>query len=315
MNILIDPLLFIQFLRESTGGVFNSFFMFCTNFGETSVAIILIAAVYWCLNKKLGEYLFVSQGWADLVNGLAKVTACIYRPWVLDSRVHPLKEIMPGATGYSFPSGHVTTATTYLGGTILRGGFEKPLKIVLAICLALILFSRNYVGVHSVLDVIFGFLFTLCVLLIISKLFDRLEENPNLDIAIGAIGIIIAILVVIYALTKSYPMDYDAAGKLIVDPAILTLDTFRNAGSAIAIFLSWPIERRFIKFSSDGDLETKILRFLCGFIGLEFVMNVIAPALGENPLGAFFQYFSIMIFVMLIYPAIIKYFQNRANAQ
>ena len=192
---------------------------------------------------------------------------------------------------------------------------KKPLKIVLAIFLALILFSRNYVGVHSVLDVIFGFLFTLCVLLIISKLFDKLDENPNLDIVIGAVGIIAAILIVIYALTKSYPMDYDAAGKLLVDPAILTLDTFRNAGAAIAIFLSWPIERRFIKFSIDGDTETKILRFLCGFIGLEFVINVIAPALGENPLGAFFQYFSIMLFIMLIYPAIIKYFQNRSKAE
>ena len=289
--------------------------MLCTNFGETSVAIVLIAAIYWCLDKKLGEYLYIAQGWADLVNGLAKVIACIYRPWVLDPRVHPLKEIMVGATGYSFPSGHVTTATTYLGGTILRGGLKKPLKIVLAIFLALILFSRNYVGVHSVLDVIFGFLFTLCVLLIISKLFDKLDENPNLDIVIGAVGIIAAILIVIYALTKSYPMDYDAAGKLLVDPAILTLDTFRNAGAAIAIFLSWPIERRFIKFSIDGDTETKILRFLCGFIGLEFVMNVIAPALGENPLGAFFQYFSIMLFIMLIYPAIIKYFQNRSKAE
>lgn len=35
-----------------------------------------------------------------------------------------------------------------------------------------------------------------------------------------------------------HPMDYDAAGKLIVDPAILTIDTFKNTGLAVATFIS-----------------------------------------------------------------------------
>ena len=263
------------------------------------------------MNKKLGEYLFVSQAGADLVNGFVKITACIYRPWVLDSRVHPLKEAISGATGYSFPSGHTTSATNLFFGSVLRGNFSKGLNIALLACLFLIAFSRNYVGVHSVLDVIFGFILTVIVLLIFSKLFDNLEENPNLDIVISAIGILISILIVIYALTKSYPMDYDAAGKLLVDPAILMLSTFRNAGLAIATFISWPIERRFIKFSDEGSLEDKALRFVCGFVALEFIINVIMPLFGNTPIEAFLEFFVLMIFVMLVYPAIIKFFQNR----
>ena len=312
INIFIDPLLFLQFIREITRGIFDAFFVNCSLFGETNVIIFIIVAVYWCLDKKLGEYLLVSQAAADLVNGLAKITACIYRPWILDSRIHPVKEALPGATGYSFPSGHTTNATTLFGGAFLRGNFPKALNIALICCLVLVGFS-NYLGVHSILDVIFGFIFTFAVLLVVSKLFDKLEDNPKLDIIISAVGIAISILIVIYALTKSYPMDYDAAGKLIVDPAILTIDTFKNAGLAVATFIFWPIERRFIKFSTDGTLEEKVTRFIFGYIGLTLVIFVIMPLFGKTQIGGFLQNFVMMTFVILIYPAIIKFFQNRSN--
>ncbi len=313
MNILIDPLLFLQFIREITGGIFNSFFLTCSIFGEDITIIILISIVYWCLDKKLGEYLLVSLAGAALVNGLAKVTACIYRPWILDSRVKPVQEAITGATGYSFPSGHTTMATTLFGGAALRGKFSKGLKIALIACFILIGFSRNYLGVHSVLDVIFAIIFTFIVLIIISKLFDMLEEKPNLDIVISCAGIIISILIVIFTLTKSYPMDYDSMGRLIVDPAIMAIDTFKYAGLAVGIFLSWPVERRFVKFSTDGSLEKKVLRCICGFILVEFIIKVIMPLFGKNFLGSFLQYAVLMIFVMLIYPAIIKFFQNRKD--
>ena len=267
--------------------------------------------IYWCLNKKLGEYILLSQAGADLVNGLVKVTACVYRPWILDSRIHPVKEAISGATGYSFPSGHTTTATTFFGGTVLRGKLTKPLSIVLIICLVLVGFSRNYLGVHSILDVIFGMIFTLIVLLIFSKLFDKLEERPNLDIIISIVGILISILIVLFAITKSYPLDYDAAGKLLVDPAKLTLDTFGNAGLAVGTFLSWPIERRLIKFSIDGTTETKIIRFIIGFICLQLIITVMLPILGDSAVGKFSGNFLISLFIILIYPTFIKFFQNR----
>lgn len=314
MNIFIDPLLFLQFIREATGGIFNSFFVTCSLFGETGVMIVLIAILYWCMDKKLGEYILVSMGAADMVNGYAKIIACVYRPWILDSRIQPVKEAIAGATGYSFPSGHVTTATSAFAGAVLRGNYSKYLNIVLIVCLVLVGFSRNYVGVHSVLDVIFGFLFTLTVLIIFSKLFNKVEEKPNLDIIISIIGIMLAIALIIFATIKSYPLDYDAAGKLIVDPAILTLDSFANAGTATGFFIAWPIERRFIKFVNDGDMETRMIRAICGFIGLVVIMQVILPLLGGH-IQRFIGYVFISLFIMLIYPAIIKFFQNKSNSK
>ena len=178
----------------------------------------------------------------------------------------------------------------------------------------LVLFSRLYLTVHSILDVFGAFIYTIIILLIFSKLFDKLDEKPNLDIIISVVGLILAVLVTIYTLTKGYPMDYDSAGKLIVDPATLTLGCFYNMGIISALFISWPIERRFIKFSDEGTTEIKIVRFLCGFIGIGIIATVIIPLIGtDTPLGNFIGMFILGLFVMLIYPAIIKFFQNRQN--
>ena len=273
--------------------------------------IFIIAGIYWCLDKKLGEYILISLAGADLVNGFAKVTACVYRPWIMDSRVQPIKEAIATATGYSFPSGHVTDATVFFGAPIFRGKLPKILNYVLIACIVIVAISRSYLGVHSILDVIFGILFTLIILWIFSKLFDKLEENPNLDIIISCVGIAISILVVIFALTKSYPMDYDAAGRIIVDPAVLVLDTFGNAGLAIAAFISWPLERRFIRFSTDGTAKSKAAIYVIGFVFLLAIETIVMPLFGQSNAESFLEQFVLIIFVMLIYPAIIRFLQNR----
>ncbi|WP_296890181.1 phosphatase PAP2 family protein [uncultured Methanobrevibacter sp.] len=311
MNIFIDPILFIQFLRQSIGGIFDSFFISCSFYGETVSVIVLMALFYWCIDKKLGEYLFISFCGINFITSFLKNALCIYRPWILDSRVKPVTEALATATGYSFPSGHASNAVNLFGGLILRGKYSKTLNIIFAVCMILILFSRNYLGVHSILDVLGALLYTVIVLIIFSKIFDKLEENPNLDIIISAIGLILMILVSVFTFAKGYPMDYDSAGKLIVDPVIMNLGTYYIMGLVAGILISWPIERRFIKFSAEGTTENKIIRFLGGFIGIGFIVKVILPIIGSNTaLENFTGMFILGLFIMLIYPAIIKYFQN-----
>ena len=45
MNIFIDPLLFLQFLRDITGGIFDSFFVRCSIFGEATTVIFIISLI------------------------------------------------------------------------------------------------------------------------------------------------------------------------------------------------------------------------------------------------------------------------------
>lgn len=307
-------LLFLQYIRQITGGIFDSFFVMASALATSTAVLMIMAIVYWSLDKKLGEYLLVSFGFGRLVNSFMKITACIYRPWILDSRIKPLPEVIEGASGYSFPSGHATSATVTFAGPVLRGKTGKALGVILIAWLIIVLFSRNYVGVHSPVDVIVGLISTLAVLWITGKLFDRLEENPNFDLVIAGVGIAASVILIIYAAFKSYPMDYTAAGKLLVDPAKMALDAYKDAATAIGILIFWLIERRFINFSTEMSLEHKMAVIFGGFIGFQILSMVLSEIL-ESAMGDVAGGILIHIiygaYIILIVPAIIKYFQNK----
>ena len=315
MNILIDHLLYFKHLLDISGGLFDTFFTSCSFYAETVSFIALIAIFYWCINKKMGEYLIISFCFSNIIMVFFKNLTCIYRPWILDSRVKPVKDAIPGATGYSFPSGHSANATTLFGGLALRGKISKAAIILCIVCIILIVFSRLYCEVHSIVDVSGGILLSIITLIIMNKIFNKLEENPNLDIIISVIGLILMGLLMVFTVTKSYPMDYNAAGKLIVNPETMIPGSFGIYGIITSLLISWPIERHFINFSHEGTTEAKIIRYICGLIGIGIISQIIIPVIGFETMGQNFAgTFILGLFVMLIYPAIIKYFQNRSKS-
>lgn len=97
----ISILLFLQFLREATGGIFDTFFLTCAYLTDLRNVLFLFTIVYWCIDKKLGEFLLVSFNFSRLFNGFLKIGVCQYRPWILNSQVHPVDEAMDDL-GYSF---------------------------------------------------------------------------------------------------------------------------------------------------------------------------------------------------------------------
>lgn len=307
---LLEFLILLESIREATGGIFNQFFIDASFISSLPQAIFIIAIIYWCFDKKLGEFLLVSMAFTRNLSSMIKSAVAIYRPWILDPNIHPLKEAMEEATGYSFPSGHTGTATILFGGIMVKKDkIVTSLKILLISAIIIVGFSRLYVGVHTVWDVIFGFLFSLIVLIVMKKVFDKYEDNPNFDLIILAAGIIFSIILIAYSTFKGYPMDYDSSGKLIVEPSKMLLDAYKNVGFSIGTLISWVIERRFIKFSTDVGLDSKFAIILGGFIGFELVMYVIAPTMKSHMtqlLGRFMTNFILSIYIVLIVPMCIK---------
>lgn len=307
-------LLFLQGLRVASGGLFDSFFTTITNFGNLHIILFLIGALYWCYDKKLGEYLLVSLAFARIGSSFAKLTACRYRPWVADSNVKPYEGVLKDATGYSLPSGHTISGSILFLGSFLKGNFTKGLKIFLIVAFVLICFSRCYFGVHYLSDVIIALILSLIVLWIVSKLFDKLESNPNFDLIILGLGILLSVVLLVYATFKSYPMDYDAAGKLIVDPVKMAVDAYKDVGFCLGVLVSWVIERRFIKFSCEGPIDCRILRLAGAYVGYLALMEVIYPLVKASfspQLANFINFFMFPFYVILLIPLIIKFFQNR----
>lgn len=155
---------------------------------------------------------------------------------------------------------------------------------------------------------------SLIILFIVSNLFDRIEDNPNFDLIIAGARILLSVALLAYATFKSYPMDYDSAGKLIVEPAKMAIDAYKDVGFSVGILIPWVIERRFIRFSSDGPLDCRFLRVAGAYIGYMVLMYALYPLIKASldaQLANFLNFFMFPCYVILIVPAVIKFFQNR----
>ena len=81
MDFDIQYLLWLQDLRNATGGMFDEFFNALSKFA-VDILPFLPYIVYWGANKKWG-YRFMTTIWcAEVINGILKLTVCAYRPWI-----------------------------------------------------------------------------------------------------------------------------------------------------------------------------------------------------------------------------------------
>ena len=112
----IDILLLLQEFRNGVGACLMRFMSQMTFLGEMNTVLVIMAIIYWCVSKDYGRYFLMGWNGNRIVNGLLKVTACAYRPWIRDARIIPDSEAIVTATGYSFPSGHTMNAASLFGG-------------------------------------------------------------------------------------------------------------------------------------------------------------------------------------------------------
>ncbi|MCR5621921.1 MAG: phosphatase PAP2 family protein [Treponema sp.] len=155
----ISYLLFLQRLRAALPPFWEKFFNTVSVWDLSIYAVLFIPCLlYWCLDKSLGQRVMFSYIGARFINAVLKLTVCCYRPWIRDSRVVPAPAALGGAGGYSFPSGHSSSGMGLFGsaGWVLRRRFYGLLTAALWVFIALVLFSRNFLGVHTPQDVIVG---------------------------------------------------------------------------------------------------------------------------------------------------------------
>ena len=305
----IDILLALQQFREGAGGFLADFLNKMTFLGELNSVLVIMAVVYWCVSKEFGSYLLMGWSGNRLVNGVLKVTACAYRPWIRDARIVPYGNAISTATGYSFPSGHTMNAGTVFGGGVVRRDLPRLLRIMLAILLALVGFSRLFLGVHTPQDVLVGIAAGLLVMALTARMMAWLEKHPEKDLLVAGIGVLLAAGVALYAGLKPYPEHYDAAGKLLVDGAKMANDTFKGVGWCVGFLAGWVLERRFVGFSTDAPLVKRVTRLAVGLFLFYIVSLILVPQLKAwipGPAGTTISCFVQMFYIAFLFPLLIR---------
>ncbi len=313
INMDIDILLALQEFRNGAGALLADFLSKMTFLGELNTTLVILAIIYWCVNKDLGAYLLMGWSGNRLVNGALKVTFCAYRPWIRDPRIVPFGNSITTATGYSFPSGHTMNASTTFGGGIVRRNTPKVLRIALGLTLCLIAFSRIYLGVHMPQDILVGAAAGLLVMWLTCRLMDWIRENPGKDILVAVIGILLALILAFYAGLKPYPTDYDSNGKIIVDGAKMANDTFKGIGWCIAFLVGWILERRCVCFSTDVSLTRRFTRLVTGLLSYYAVSLILVPLIKSwisGPAGTVCTCFLQVFFITFIFPWCLRLFEK-----
>lgn len=126
--------------------------------GEELFFLLVLPAVYWSLDKRLGRQLGYIFLLSVTANNIAKNAFRQPRPFWLDPAVQRSE-----VEGYGLPSGHVQNATAIL--LLLAIWLRRRWLWLVALgAILLMALSRFYLGVHFLQDVIGGFILGLLVL-------------------------------------------------------------------------------------------------------------------------------------------------------
>ncbi len=288
----INYLLFIQKARLALGGVFDQFFLLITELATPLITYILLALVYWCVDKRTGTIMGWNVGIGCSLNTTVKRFFKIDRPWVRDIRITPVEEALPGATDYSFPSGHTTRATATWGSLAASQSAKankseiRTLAMLGWALVVSVMFSRNYLGVHTPQDVLFSLVVGILLILGTNRLLTLADSKQGkYDLVIALCGMILCFL----------PM--------------LRFGCMSNCGAGMGIFAGWYVERRWVRFGTEGSLSRKALRFIVGVIPLLIIIKGFSPLLSlfiDSKYAGFFMYGVLAFYIMAIYPFLFK---------
>lgn len=311
----------LTYLAEHRSEILTTVLAILTYLGSEYVMIGLISLIFLCFNKKAAYRIALSFFGSGAIVQIVKLTCRIERPWTLVQNDFPQYQgrfsvadkfgAKSGATGYSFPSGHSQSAAAVYGA--LASSFKKRfwLKIALWALVGVVMFSRIYLGVHTLFDVVVGLAIGLLVLFMINAIFEKIYNDPKYDLPVSIIlaAISAAAIVVAVVVKNTVPG---------VDQAMIS-DCLKASACGIGFAIGYFVERRFIRFDPKvGTVGEKIFRFVVSFAGIlalkegiKYLGKLIFKA--ELPAVDVARYLLIMLFGLCLVPWIVTKLHKKSK--
>ena len=119
-----------------------------------------------------------------------------------------------------------------------------------------------------------------------------------------------------YTSVKPYPMDVLPDGTLLVDPWDMVTDCYKAAGAMMGFCLGWVLERNFVGFDAKGAGKARMIRGVVG-VALLLAVRKGMKAAGNLLLDAhwlgFAEMFGLMLFAIVLYPALFQWVERRKS--
>ena len=259
---------------QSLGSWLELPMIFFTALGNENFFFLVLPLLYWSVDTGLGLRVAFILATSNFLNQIIKSLFAAPRPYWISAQVRPLLH----ENSFGIPSGHAQNSAAFTG--IAAAWFRRPWVWVTVILLTFLIgFSRLYLGVHFVHDVIAGWVIGYVLLLLFTLFWNPVAawlRTKTLAQKILIAFLVSLLMIVTGALTTArlsgyvFPPEWEEnarrAGPL-PDPVSIE-DTFTSAGSffGLAVGAAWIGSRG--GFQTTGPLEKRALRYVIGLIGI-----------------------------------------------
>ncbi|MBE6470154.1 MAG: phosphatase PAP2 family protein [Coriobacteriaceae bacterium] len=265
-----------------------------TYLGTQYVFVAIGLIMLWCISKRQAYYLFAVSLLGTIANQWLKLLFCIPRPWVLDSSFSIVESAREMAAGYSFPSGH-TQAAVGTFAAIAIANKRRWLRVACVIVIALVPFSRMYLGVHTPLDVGVAFACAIAVAFALWPCFkDEQRFTACTPFVLGG-AITLCIAFTVWVNVNPFPADVDAENL-----AEGMKNAWQLLGLALGLAVSYYVDQRFLHFEVKAPLPGQILKCVLGialFAAIYFGLKPLLAAL----FGAVWWPYAIRTFLAVLF--------------
>jgi len=283
---------------QSLGSWLKLPMVFFTALGNENFFFLVLPFLYWSVDTGLGLRVAFILTTSNYLNSIVKLLFAAPRPFWVNTQVKPFIQ----EHSFGIPSGHAQNAAAFTG--ITAAWIKRPWVWVTVFLLTFLIgFSRLYLGVHFVHDVIAGWGIGYLLLFLFLLFWDpvaawlktkTLARQIAVAFLISLLMITIGILITARFRGYVFPVEWEEnalrAGPL-PDPVSVE-DSFTSAGSffGLAVGAAWIASRG--GFQTAGTLDKRALRYGIGLIGvmlLWFGLGQIFPR-GESFIPLLLRY-------------------------
>lgn len=265
-----------------------------TVLGQEAIPIVFAIVLMYCFSKRSGYKFMFMMSFGTAVNQALKMIFMIPRPWVIDPEFKIVESAREGATGWSFPSGHTQSAVIAYGG--LASEIRKKWAYAAAFILIILIgFSRMYLGVHTLFDVVVSLATGVLTIILTEALFRKFGDEPVFHTVIMGVASALSLALTIVVLAA--------------DRTELYADNLGNAamlfGLTFGVFCGSIIERRFINFETKAVWWVQIIKVALGvavIFGIRLGCKPLFKLIYDSPIMNAPRYFLMTFVGIAVYP-------------
>jgi len=251
--------------------------------------LLILPLLYWSIDANLGIRIGFILITSNYLNGIFKLLFAAPRPYWVSDRVIPFA----AESTFGIPSGHAQNAVSVLG--IIAARVRKPWVWLVALVLMFFIgFSRLYLGVHYVHDVMVGWLIGGMLLWGFVQFWNPVEawlkeKTLGTQVLIAFIISILFIVLGIFSVGRldgyTFPEEWRANALRASDelPAPVSMEgSLTSAGTffGLAAGAAWIVSQG--GYQATGSWKKRALRFIVGLMGILILWRGLGLVFPDN---------------------------------